>query len=92
MSEKTKLPQFKRQLDEISRSINRGPLIIFVTCLVGGLSLALSSYLFAAAYFSYSILAVGVTVFGVCTSLSMFLARQEKEQFKKLVEQLEVSP
>ncbi len=88
MSEQTKAPSREEQIKQISQSLNQIPFIIFMTSLIGGLSLAFSSYFYAAGYFRFEVTLIGLTVFVTCTSLSTFLARNVKEQYKKLIQKL----
>ncbi len=88
MPEGSKVPHLQEQINRVNRTLNQNPLIVFVTCIVGGLSLAASSYFFAAGYFGYPWFLVGLIIFCTCTSFSMYYARNAKEQYEKLVEQL----
>ncbi len=82
MPEETKAPQLQEQINRVKRTLNQNPFIVFVTCILGGISLA------AASYFGQPWYLVGLTIFCVCTGFSMFSARNAKEQYKKLIEQL----
>jgi Ca2+/Na+ antiporter len=82
MSEEAKSPHLQEQMNRVKRSLNQNPFIVFVTCIIGGISLAVGGY------FGQPWLIVGVVVFCTCTSFSMFSARNAKEQYRKLIEQL----
>ena len=69
-------------MNKVRQTLNQNPLIVFVTCILGGISLAAGSYL------GQLWLLVGLVVFSVCTSFSMFSARNAKEQYNELLEQM----
>jgi hypothetical protein len=82
LPEETKVLLLQEQMNRVDQTLNQNPLIVFVTCIIGGISLA------AGGYFGQPWLFAGLAIFCTCTSLSMFTARNAKEQFRKLVEQL----
>jgi hypothetical protein len=82
MPEETKAPDLQEQMNKVKQTLNQNPLIVYVTSVVGGISLALFGY------FGLPWLWVGLTIFCTCTSVSMLSARNAKEQYKKLLEQL----
>ena len=70
-------------MDKVKRTLDQQtPFIVFVTHVLGGISLGVG------AYFGQPWLVVGMTIFGVCTSFSMISARNAKEQYNELLEQL----
>lgn len=82
LSKQLKVSHLQEQIDKVDQTLNQNPLIVFVTFIVGGISLAASSYFGQPWYW------LGLTIFCTCTSLSMFTARNAKKQFRQLVEQL----
>ena len=83
MSEQARTAHLQEQMNKVKRTINlQNPAIVFVAHVLGGISLA------AGGYFGQPWLLVGLTIFCVCTSFSMFSARNAKEQYNELLEQL----
>jgi hypothetical protein len=73
----------QEQMNKVKRTLNQAtPFIVFLTQILGGISLAVGSY------FGQPWLLVGLTIFCTCTGFTVFTARNVKEQYNKLLEQM----
>ena len=82
MSTEEKVQGLNEQLEDVYRVLEHGPLIVWVTCVVGGSSLGLTFYSYGAGYFGTSVLAVGLFVFMLCFFLVLFISRLPKANLR----------
>jgi hypothetical protein len=83
MSEETKAPILQDQIDKLERIINQFPLRIFVGGVLGGIAFG------ALHYFGYVGAVIGFAILGGGIGLYTAYSRQLKDEYGKLLEQLQ---
>ncbi|MCL2477122.1 hypothetical protein [Candidatus Bathycorpusculum sp.] len=83
MSEETKnlSSSLQNQIDKVEQITNRSPLLLLIIGIIGGGFFGL----FVALGFSW----LGGGIFGACIGLGSYYVRQTKEEYKKLLDQIQ---
>ncbi len=84
MSKETNVSNLQEQMNKVKQTLDQNPMIVFVTSIVGGISLAFGSFFWQPWYL------LGSTIFVTCTTFSMWYARNAKNQYNELLKQLNV--
>jgi D-serine dehydratase len=87
MIDESKASRLKEQIDKVEKTISQIPLIIFLTFSIGGAFFGVSIVL-SILFGYYWILMVGSIAFLTCMTVSTTIARNAKEEYRKLIEQL----
>jgi small-conductance mechanosensitive channel len=82
MSEEKKRPNLQEQIDRVEKIMHQTPLLMFVIGVVGGI------FAGALSFFGLLGVVVGFTILGVCISLCSGSVRNAKEEYRKLLEQM----
>ena len=82
MPEETKTPRLQDQIDKVEQIVKHTPFRLFVIGAAGGIFFgALSTFESLGA-------TVGFAIFGGCIGFCSYSVRQAKEEYRKLLEQL----
>lgn len=82
MLEETKVPRLQEQIDRVEQIVNHIPFRMFVAGVVGGV------FFGALSVFGLLGLVVGGAILGGCIGFCSFSVRNAKEEYRKLLEQL----
>jgi hypothetical protein len=83
VSEQARIAYLQEQMNEVKRTIDQNPFIVFVTMLLGGICFVAASH-----FYGLTGLTVGLVMFTVFMNLRVYSARKAKDQYNKLLEQL----
>ncbi|MDR0461379.1 MAG: hypothetical protein LBH62_08160 [Nitrososphaerota archaeon] len=86
MSKEANIQCLQDQIDKVERIIKQAPLTMFVLGAIGGF------FLGVLCLFGETGFIIGFIIFGICLSLCGAYARNIKEDYKKLLEQLNQTP
>lgn len=82
MSDKNITQNLQGQINRVEQIVNQYPFIIFIMGVVGGMAVSILNFI------GYPWSVLGLIIFGVCGGLSVFFWSQAKDEYKKLLDQL----